>query len=355
MTDTVAGLRVAYVYPNPRAALAEAAAAGAAPDTKLLGQNHLARLGVDARIVDSALRRGTRRDGAVHRLTWNLRELTLPWEVGDADIVFTALANALPLAARLRRRVSVVLLSYHLLMLHERLGRTRRALLERSVRSAAGVVCISQAAAAQLTHRYGLQAERVRVARLGVDAGFWPSQPPVEDGYVLSVGRDLARDYATLFEAVRNLPVKTVVAAKRENVAGLSIPPNVHVRLDISAAEVRELYAGAACVVVPITSRGGIGTEGSGVSALLEAMASSRCAIVTDSPFLRDYVQDRETALLVPADDPVSLRTAIEGVLGDGGRAASIGARARAAVEASLTTAHLAASLAPAFADFAAR
>ena len=45
----------------------------------------------------------------------------------------------------------------------------------------------------------------------------------------------------------------------------------------------------------------------------------------------------------------------VERALGDGDRTASIGARARAAVETSLTTADLAASLARAFADFAAR
>ena len=87
--------KVAFVLPNPRAELAAQVAAGEAPDSTLLGQNHLAALGVDARLHDPAL---TRRGGG--RLRWNLREVTLPWELGDADVAFTPLAGLFPLVAR---------------------------------------------------------------------------------------------------------------------------------------------------------------------------------------------------------------------------------------------------------------
>jgi glycosyltransferase involved in cell wall biosynthesis len=345
-------LKVAFVYPNPRADFVRAIEAGELPDTNLLGQNHLAALGIDARIVDSALRRTAMRGGMVHRVTWHLRELSLPWEVGDAEILFTPLANLLPLAARVRRGPSVVLLSYHLLATHGRYSPARRWVLEQSVRSAAGVVCISDAARIELIRRLRLRSDRVRVATLGVDATYWHSHPPAEDGYVLSVGRDLARDYATLCDAVRDLPVRTVIAAKRENVAGLRLPSNVEVRLDIPPSEVRRLYAGASCVVVPIAPARAVGTENSGTIALLESMASGRCTVVTDRPFLSDYTADGRTAVRVPAADPQALRAAIERTLAGQDLTASVGERARAAVEESFTTRHFAARLADALRAF---
>src|SRR5690242_595908 len=57
MTDTGAALRVAFVYTRPRVELRDAIARGEAPDTGLLGQNHLAELGVEANLLDSVLRR----------------------------------------------------------------------------------------------------------------------------------------------------------------------------------------------------------------------------------------------------------------------------------------------------------
>jgi len=56
-------VRAAYVYANPRRAPARDVAAGLAPDTGLLGQNHLAPLGIEATVHDSALTRRERRDG----------------------------------------------------------------------------------------------------------------------------------------------------------------------------------------------------------------------------------------------------------------------------------------------------
>src|SRR5262249_7789484 len=124
-------MRVAFVYPNPRAQLARAVDRGEAPDTGLLGQNHLAAFGIDAFIHDSILRRNHVIGGLGHRISWIAREATLPWELHDTDLVVTPLATFFPLAARLTRRSRVVVLSYGTLAAWERAGRARRRLLRR--------------------------------------------------------------------------------------------------------------------------------------------------------------------------------------------------------------------------------
>jgi glycosyltransferase involved in cell wall biosynthesis len=342
-----ANARVTFVYPNSRTALVERVARGEAPDTSLLGQNHLAEYGIEARIHNPSLRRIDRRAGLVHRITWNAREVGLPWELGKTELTCTPLARVFPLAARLRGGPPVLLISYHLCATYERSSVAARHLKRASLRSAAAIVCISEAGRTRLIELTGVDPARVHVAALGVDDHYWRAQPPAPDGYVLTVGRDLARDYATFVRALAGLERKVMLVAKHENLRGVEVPANVDVRLDISPAEVRDLYAGAACVVVPIHAEGHRhGTENSGTIALLEAMATARPVVVTERSTLADYVRPDETALTVPPEDPDALREAVSRVLAGAEAAAQLGASARRAVEERFTTAAFAGRLA---------
>jgi len=340
-------VNVAFVYPNPRARLLEQIARGDAPDTTLLGQNHLHEFGIEATIHDPVLRRRNRRSGLLHRITWNAREVTLPWELRGVDVACTPLAGAFPLMARVRGGPRVLLVSYHLCATYERSTPVARRLLKSSIRSAAAVVCVSEEGARRLIELVGVDASRVHVAQLGVDERFWAAMPLAPDGYVLSVGRDLARDYATFARAMAELPLKAVLVAKRENLVGIELPPNVEVRLDIGPEEVRGLYGGAACVVVPIHGEGHVyGTENSGTIALLESMATGRPTIVTDRETLRDYLRPGETALTVPPEDAAALRESVLRVLGDPTLGEALGESARRAVDERFTTRALAERLA---------
>ena len=166
--------QVTFVYPNPRAELAAQVARGEAPDSTLLGQNHLAALGIDARVHDPAL---TRRGGG--RLRWNLREVTLPWELGDAEVAFTPLAGLFPLAARARRRPRVVVVNYGLCTIWERGSRARRAMLSASLRSAAAVVCLGEWQRNRLEEQAGV---RSTTALLGIDERYFSPRPSAPGG-----------------------------------------------------------------------------------------------------------------------------------------------------------------------------
>jgi glycosyltransferase involved in cell wall biosynthesis len=331
-------VRVAFVYPNPREELARAVAAGGAPDTGLLGQNHFAELGVEAFVHDSILRRNDSAGGPFDRMRWLARELTLPWELSGADVIVTPLATLLPLVARLRRRPRVLLLSYGTVVLWDRSGATRRALVRASLRAARTVVTISTASRGQILKRIELDPARVRFVPFGVDARFWQPTPPAVDGHVLAVGRDLARDYRTFGEALEGLPVRAVIVAKEENLRGVMLPSNVEVRMRISTDELRELYVGSRCVVVPmVPDDDPRGTESSGSTALLEAMACARATVVSERLSLEDYLYD-DASLRVRAGDPEALRSALRRVIEDAPAAAAMGAAARRHVEERHTT-----------------
>lgn len=344
-------MRVAFVYPNPRGDLPSRVARGEAPDTTLLGLDHLHALGFDAFAYDSAVRRSTPRNPIAHRVTWYGREVTLPWELRSAEVIVSPLATLLPLFARLPGGPRILLVAYHLVSAWDRAGTLRRRLQRASLAAASGILTSSDAARDGLLERTGLPERHVRTATLGVDADWWQPTSLPPNGYVLTVGRDLARDYQTFARALEGLDTRGVVVAKEENLRNVQLPDNVEVRLNIGPNEVRELYAGARCVVVPVRSASDPrGTENSGTVALLEAMACGRPVVVSERPYLRDYISP-ETAVTVAPEHPEAMRSAIEGVLADDTYAESLGVAARASVTASHTTRHFAERLAAALED----
>jgi glycosyltransferase involved in cell wall biosynthesis len=329
-----------FVYPNSRRELAAEVAAGTAPDSTLLGQNHLADLGLDARSHDPVLTR--RRSG---RLRWNLRELVLPWELRDADVAFTPLAALFPLAAR---RLPVVVVNYGLCTIWDRSSAARRKLLRASLRAAAHVFSLGEWQRERLSEQVGLAEERTSTALLGIDERFFAPRPhETAEPYVLAVGKDLARDYATFVEALAPLGVRLELAVYPRNLEGIELPPQARAHI-VGPVELRELYAGAACVVLPQRRpEYPYGSEGGGLTALLEALAMAKPVVASDRPILRDYVTDGETALLVPPEDPAALRETVERVLGDEELGRRLGAAGRDRVETALTTRHFAERIAP--------
>ncbi len=332
-------MKVAFVYSNPRDDLPEVVASGEVPDSTLLGQNHMQSFGIDASIHRPRLRRTERRAGIRHRLTWNLREFPLPWELGDADAVCTPLVNIFPLTARLRGRPRVLLLNFGIPTLWGRSSRARRRFLRASLESVDWIVCLAAAHRERLVDEIGLDPARVFVAELGVDGEFFRPQPVEQGGYVLAMGKDLARDYRTFLEAVRGIGVHVVVVTAPHLLEGLKLPANVELRTHIPWPEMPALYAGARCFALPIHAEGyRYGTDASGLTALLEAMATARPIVATERAVFADYVEQGRTALLVPPDDPAALREAIERVLSDDALATTLAAGARASVDERLTT-----------------
>jgi len=341
----MATTRVAYVYPNSRREMIAQCRAGTAPDTHLLGLNHLAAYGIEAEVREPAL---DRRAGFLpHRIRWHLREVPLPWELRDVDVVFTPLANVIPLAARVRGAPRVVVYNFGFNIILRRAGGARRRLLTASLRRTAAVICLGPSQRDELLELTDLEPGRVAVAYHGVDQGFFAPTDEPRQRLVIAIGRDLARDYRTFFHAVRPLDARVVIVAMQRNVEGIDIPPNVELRERIPYSELRDLYRRAAVAVIALRRpEYPYGSEGSGVTALLEANASGTPLVATDRPIIRDYVRDGETGLIVPAEDPDALRAAIERVLDDPDRARQLAVAGRRRVDEKHTMDDMAAQLA---------
>ena len=346
--------RVTIVYPNPRAALIAEARAGKAPDTTLLGLSQLPRQAFDVRVRDSFL--DTRAALVPKRLRWHVRELTLPWEAGDTDVVFTPLANMIPFTAR-ARGVPIVVYNFGLNTILRRANRARRSALAAALRQATAVVSLGASQRDELIELSGVDASRAHVVFHGVDQRFFtPSDDTPRERLVLAVGRDLARDYPTFLEAVREIDASVVVLAVRSrNLAGLTIPRNVEIREAVPWDELRTLYARAGCAVIPLRPPGyGFGSEASGITALLEAEAMATPIVATDRPVVHEYLTHGESALLVPEQDANAMRKAIESLLDDAELAHALGRAGRRRITAHHTMDDMAGHLAPVLEEAAA-
>ena len=201
------------------------------------------------------------------------------------------------------------------------------------------ILCYSSNEASHMIEQLRLPAARVKLFRYHADDQFFrPAGLPPEPDLICSAGQ-LLRDYPTLVEAVRGLPVRLRIAAgspwiERDLRPDRPLPANVEWRR-YSRAELRELYGRSALAVVPIVEN----TYQTGISTILEMMAMGKCVIASRTRGQTDTIVDGVNGVYVPPGDPGALRSTIERLLGAPEEAARIGAEARRFIEREASTA----------------
>ncbi len=140
--------------------------------------------------------------------------------------------------------------------------------------------------------------------------------------------RDPLRDYRAMIEAAPRVEAPITIASNELD--GVRMPSNVRAG-PVSRERFSERLREAGVVVVPI--RAGI-DRSAGQQTYLNAMALGKPVIVTDTPGARDYIQDRETGLIVPPEDAGALAGAIRWVLDPANRSKMERLRVRARKDA---------------------
>ncbi len=204
----------------------------------------------------------------------------------------------------------------------------RRKVFKWAVSKADGIVALSQSEEDDLRKMFPHMAPHIHFLYEGVDTDFFKPKEAPEENYITSVGLDLGRDFKTLIEAVRGLPVQLKIASKPERIAQLGpLPENVSVRL-YTHEEIQDLYARAKCVVITLQVKPEY-NDSSGTYALIEARASGKAVIATKTKALVPYMRDGEDGVFVPRGDVESVRKAIVDMLADDKKRHEMGKRAR--------------------------
>ena len=191
------------------------------------------------------------------------------------------------------------------------------------------VIALTLQQAQYVRANYAMKAEPV-VLDWVVDEIFYAPRRPPKDGYILAVGEDVSRDFATLVAASEGIDRELVIKTTQP----VSVPPAMCGRVRLIRERLRhdafrDLYAGAAVVALPLRPVNHPG----GISTILEAMAMGRPVVAAETGTTRDIIENGVSGLLVATGDAMALRRALVRVLEDEALAAALGRGARARVE----------------------
>ncbi len=183
--------------------------------------------------------------------------------------------------------------------------------------------------------RLGVPRDKLHLLPQPVDELFWRPRVPVQTNLICSVG-STGRDYDTLFSAVTDLDLDLRIAVGRGDLRDPALEGRLKGRLPskttiqhLAPAELRDLYASARFVVMPLEDV----ESDAGVTALTEAMAMGKAVIVTRTRGQVDVIEDGRQGIYVRPHDPRALRSAIQYLVAHPAEADRMGRAGRALVE----------------------
>jgi glycosyltransferase involved in cell wall biosynthesis len=222
----------------------------------------------------------------------------------------------------------------HVMIGHHLTTRSKLAVLRYSpaLRRIDRILVHSANQAATLTAELAVPPARIRVVPYGIDTDFWQPPGSPEQDLVVSAGRE-HRDYATLAAACAGEPFRAYIADGSSHSPNARLqepvqwPDNVE-RGSLGLAELRDMYAAACVVVVPVAPT----DFPAGITTLLEAMSMGKAVVATSTEGLQGIVQDEVTGLVVRPGDVAGLRAAVRRLREHPDERARLGRAARQAV-----------------------
>jgi len=214
-----------------------------------------------------------------------------------------------------------------------------------------GIVFLSHADMEKLSMRMPFLREKLFFVSMGVDTKYLKPEYENRDNFFLSVGRDNARDYKTVVEVARKLPEETFhFVCLPRNIEGIdNLPSNVHIHVNIPRLELENLYKKAKALLL-ITHNDSFteGSDSSGPTVLLEAMATGLPIIVSKKAYVFDYGSDKKDMYFVDFYDSDAIVESIQAISDDNIRL-QMAKSARLKVEKIFNTKEMARNLAEVF------
>lgn len=193
---------------------------------------------------------------------------------------------------------------------------------------------LSEAQVEPLRELFGAKGPRIVAVPFGVDAEFFSPRPYPTQPRIVSIGNDRDRDPQTLFRALALVhearpDVEIIVQSSASGA-----PAGVEIVQRMTHGDLRELY-GTASVVATATRPN---LHVSGMTVTLEALATGRPVVNTDTPGMGQYVEEGRTGHLVPVGDSDLMARRLLELLDDPNGAEAMGQEGRRIVEESFRT-----------------
>jgi len=182
--------------------------------------------------------------------------------------------------------------------------------------------------------RLGAPSERVKLVHYSIDQDFFSPRVDIAPtkNVIMSIGESRSRDYASLFKAVKGLPIELEVAGfghwyarEKNNSQNGKIPENVTMLKHLPQSKLRSKYASSQFVVIPVYDL----VYSAGATASMEAGSMGRAVVAFRSRGITDYIIDGETGILVEPGNVQAMRDAIQSLLANPKEAKRLGENAR--------------------------
>lgn len=293
--------KIAFVFTSSRDEVIRRLAIGQGADTALRGFNHLT--GADCFTIPS---------GSIKAFLFLPRLLRYDFIIAQDNLLLGYIVSICASVFKLRTKWLYTAINSSTLIKRHTNHLLRLFILKTFWLSYSKIICISLEQVNDFLS-LGIPKSNLIFVPFGVDVDFFqPTDKSKEEDLIVSVGRDAGRDYQTLFRTAELIPYRFVVVASRKNISPKDpIPSNVSVLYDKSLIEIRDLYRRAKIVV--IVSKDSILPEGSdcsGQTVILDALASSKIVIATRRSWITDYfVPDKDIKIVEPRDPNSLART----------------------------------------------
>ncbi len=310
-------MRILYIYPHPMEGKIQRVMAGEIPSDSFYGLIELQKYGYEVSFSDS------RYQGWLAQLTQFINNKTgfnlvnfktlLNLCNNDVIVVKDRFSTLLTVACRVLNKKIVYVDALFLVPRNK----IRKLIYKLNLMLSDGIVVFSKKQKELWSELFNIPPDRFKVIPYAIDVSFYK---PLDDNknkyepFVLSVGRDQARDYKTLVDAMRGLGVKLKIVSLPYLLKDVDLSnPSLALLEYIPYEELFELYAKAILVVIPLKKWGLV--YPSGIRGLLEAKAFCKNVIASHSPILEEYLNKDDGVYYVDPEDVSGLRKKIVNLL----------------------------------------
>jgi glycosyltransferase involved in cell wall biosynthesis len=222
-------------------------------------------------------------------------------------------------------------------------SRLRHSIAQMCLSTVHRFICSSRQEVAYYRSIFDWDPQRFRFVLLPADQRLLDMPNPPREDFIIAAGR-VYRDFVTLAKAVEGTGIRTIIVRDRRSPKLENLPPEVTVITEMPFDDLMKQVACARVVVVPLTPQ----LISTGQTFLLQAMSVRAPIVATRTSGTEDYVNDRDNGWLVPPQDVLELRHAIQEVWNDRKLADALGESARATVLRQHQWSHYAAAIAAA-------
>jgi len=335
MTEVVKNIKTyLFLYPRPVSEQLKEVRAGNLPSEIFYGAVELIDKGWDIKFSDC------RYEGRFGRLMSKLKAYGIHLidfgtikDISSVDVVVVKDEFSVLLALTAKLLGKKIVFFDSLFKIPQRFW--KRLAVRACLSMADKLISFSGAESALWQKEFGFDDSKLAVLKYAIDLPFYTPTNKVklkDDGYILSIGRDLGRDFSTLIKAINGTEYELKIVTLPYLLEGIEYDHSkVTIYQHLSYEELFELYSKAAMVIVPLKKDI---THASGIRGLLEAMALEIPAIVSKTIVLEQYFsEERSEVIFYEPENAKDLQRKIIALSANEERRNTIGAAARKKIE----------------------